>query len=287
MVWRSSVPGIGAAVELVWICAVYGSPTAPSSQAETTFDVASVKPNAGGGGRGSLGSLPGGRFHAQNQTVRSLIQMAYHVQDFQISAGPGWINSERYDVEAKAEGNPPRQQIMGPMLQALLGDRFKLKLHRETKELPIYVLVAAKGGLQLKPAKLAGNCAAHYEKESCAEIRRGPYSVDTAAIGMEEFTGILSLVLGRVVIDQTGFKGLFDAHLEFTPEEVALAGLGAPPGEDAMPKGGSRGGRSEDAAPYRPSISRALQEQLGLRLESTKGPVEILVVDRVDRPTVN
>jgi uncharacterized protein (TIGR03435 family) len=210
--------------------------------------------------------------------------MAYNLQDFQISGGPGWIKSERYDIDAKAEGNPPRRQIEGPMLQALLKDRFQLRLHRETKELPVFGLVAAKGGLRLKLTKLEGNCAALYEMAKCADIRKGPFTLDVTAIRMDLFIEVLSSMVGRVVIDQTGFQGMFDAHLEFSRDDIAFAG---PAGPDPT-SGGSRGGRGGGAEPIdRPSISAALQEQLGLRLESTKGPVEVLVVDSVDRPIGN
>jgi bla regulator protein blaR1 len=210
--------------------------------------------------------------------------MAYNFQDFQISGGPGWIKSERFDIEAKAEGNPSRRQIEGPMLQALLKDRFQLKLHRETKELPVFGLVAAKGGLRLKPTNLEGNCAALYEMAKCADIRKGLFTLDVTAIRMDVFIEVLSSIVGRVVIDRTGFQGMFDAHLEFRRDDIASAG---PPGPDPS-SGGSRGGRGGGGEPTdRPSISTALQEQLGLRLESTKGPVEVVVVDSVDRPIVN
>jgi uncharacterized protein (TIGR03435 family) len=282
MAWRGLFRRSCSVFLLAWIWTL--APKAQPAQAETTFDVASVKPNAGGGGRGSLGARPGGRFQAENQTVRSLIQMAYNLQDFQISGGPSWIKSERYDIEAKAEGYPSRRQVEGPMLQALLKDRFQLKLHRETKELPVFGLVAAKGGLRLKPTKLEGNCAALYEMAKCADIRKGPFTLDVTAIRMDVFIEFLSSIVGRVVIDQTGFQGMSDAHLEFSRDDIAFAG---PPGPDPA-SGGSRGRRGGGAEPTdRPPISTALQEQLGLRLESTKGPVEVLVVDSVDRPTVN
>jgi uncharacterized protein (TIGR03435 family) len=140
--------------------------------------------------------------------------MAYNLQDFQISGGPGWIKSDGYDIEAKAEGNPSRQQIEGPMLQALLKDRFQLKLHRETKELPVFGLAAVKGGFRLKPTKLEGDCAALYEMAKCADIRKGPFTLDVTAIRMDVFVEVLSSIVGRVVIDRTGFQGMFDAHLD-------------------------------------------------------------------------
>ena len=206
--------------------------------------------------------------------------MAYNLQDFQITGGPGWIKSERYDIEAKAEGNPSRRQIEGPLLQTLLKERFQLKLHREMKGLPVFALVAAKGGLRLKPTKLEGNCAALYEIAKCADIREGPSTLDVTAIRMDVFIEVLSSIVGRVIVDRTGFHGMFDAHLEFTRDDTAFAG---PPGSGSA--SGGRGGGAEMT--NRPSISTALQEQLGLRLERTKGQVEVVVVDSADRPSVN
>jgi bla regulator protein blaR1 len=282
MAWRNLFRRSCSALLLAWVWT--HSQKAQPAQPEKAFDVASIKPNAGGGGRGNLGARPGGRFQVDNQTVRGLIQMAYNLRDFQISGGPPWIKSERYDIEAKAEGDPSRQQIEGPMLQALLKDRFQLKLHRETRELPVFGLVAAKGGPRLKPTKLEGDCAALYEKAKCADIRKGPSMLDVTAIRIEDFIEVLSSILGRVVINRTGFQGMFDAHLEFAPDDTAFAGsLGS-----VRASGGGRDGRGGGAVTSdRPPISTALQEQLGLRLESTKGPVEVVVVDSVDRPSVN
>ena len=139
---------------MVWtFCAAflsmaYNAPV--MAQAAAKFEVASIKLNTSGSVAAGLQALPGGRLHVENETIRDLIRSAYSVQDFQLTGGPGWINSERYDIEAKAEGNPPLRQIVGPILLALLEDRLQLKTHRETKELPIYALIAAKGGLKLK-----------------------------------------------------------------------------------------------------------------------------------------
>lgn len=280
MAWRELSQRSCSLLLLSWIW--IPSPRA-QAQAEKKFDVASVKPTVGGGGRGSLGARPGGRFQAENQTVRSLIQIAYNLQDFQVFGGPPWIKFERYDVEAKAEGGSSRQEIEGPMLQALLKDRFQLRIHRETKQLRVFGLVAAKGGPRLKPSKLEGDCAALYEKARCADIRKAPFLLDVKAIRMEDFIEVLSSILGSVVIDRTGFQGMFDAHLEFSADEFALAGpVGSVPASAA-----STSGRGRAETPDRPSISTALQEQLGLRLESTKGSVGVVVVDSVERPSVN
>jgi uncharacterized protein (TIGR03435 family) len=282
MVWRNLFRQSCSVLLLAWIWTL--SLKSQPAQTESAFDVASIKPNAGGGGRGSLGARPGGRFQAENQTVRSLIQMAYNLQDFQISGGPPWIKFERYDIEAKAGDAPSRQQIEGPMLQALLKDRFQLKLHRETKELPVFALAAAKGGLRLKPTKLQGDCVTFYDKAKCTDIRKAPFMLDATAIRMEDFVEVLSSILGRVVIDRTGFQGIFDAHLEFSLDNTAFAG---PPGSVLASSAGRDGRGGGAVTPDRPPISTALQEQLGLRLENTKGPVGVVVIDSVDRPSVN
>ena len=166
------------------------------------------------------------------------------------------------------------------MLQSLLADRFKLTLHRETKELPVYDLVAAKGGLKLATPK-DGNCTIPDPKNPrpreqfpfCDNIRTGRGLIEAYGVTMPRFLASLSYVLGRVVFDKTGFRGIFDGRLEFAPDEaVAAANVGQP-------------APSTDSAT--PSIFTALQEQLGLKVESAKGPVEVLVIDHAERPAAN
>jgi uncharacterized protein (TIGR03435 family) len=176
-------------------------------------------------------------------------------------------------------------------LQSLLADRFALKVHRETKELPIYELTAAKSGLKLPPFK-EGSCVEVAEGAPLALRPPGSNPVipcgrpligfsgtlNAAKITMADLTQGLATIMGRPVVDRTGFTGPFDVHLSFLPE--AAAGLVPPPGMAApsiLPT----------FDPDRPSIFAALQEQLGLRLASTKGPVEVLVIDHVERPSEN
>ena len=215
---------------------------------------------------------PGGRLGAQNVTLRFLIGDAYGVKDFQIVAdGSSWTNTDRYDVTARAPEGTANGFDIRPMVQSLLADRFKLVLHRETRELPIYELVAAKGGLRVTAPK-DSSCVIPDPKNPrpredfpfCDNIRKGRGLIDAYGITMPRLLPALSDVLGRVVVDKTGFKGIFDGHLEFTPDELIA-----------------------DADSKTPSIFTALQEQLGLRAESAKGPVEVLVVDRAERPSVN
>jgi uncharacterized protein (TIGR03435 family) len=258
---------------------------AQSTGAHPAFEVASIKPNNSGGNSMGAMAQPGGRFGAQNVPLRFLIGAAYSVKDFQIVAdGSSWIDSDRYDITAKApDGTANGFEPMRPMLQSLLADRFKLALHRETKELPVYDLVAARSGLKLT-APRDGSCAAPDPKNPrpreqmpfCDRIRTGKGLIEAYGITMSRLLAALSDVLGRVVVDRTGFSGIFDARLEFTPDEVIADATAASAGQPAP---------TIDPAPA--SIFTALQQQLGLKVESAKGPVEVLVVDHVERPAAN
>jgi uncharacterized protein (TIGR03435 family) len=230
------------------------------------FDVASIKPDSPGGvSTGDFRLLPGGRLSAEKVVLRFFIQNAFGLKPFQLSGGPVWTATQGYDIEAKAEGNPTGAQ-MQKMMQALLEDRFKLKYHRETKELPVYALSAAKGGLKL-PDPTQGN-----ENVSVHISRMTGVQLTGEKITMAELARVLSNLLGRTVIDKTGFAGSFLVRLSFSLDDT-LAGL---PHFPDVPN---------DAAI--PSVFVALQEQLGVKLESTRGPVEILVIDHIEKPSEN
>jgi bla regulator protein BlaR1 len=255
---------------------VIGLMNAPPSRAQekmvTTppkeFEVASIKPSAPTGpmNRVRVQIAPGGRLDASNITVKFLIQQAYNVKDFQISGGPGWINSERYDLVAKADGDVGRMDQIRPLIQKLLADRFQLTIHRDTKELPIYALVVGKSGSKLKESAANG---------PGPQIRMGRGLIDGQGMGMEMLANQLSNAIGRTVLDKTGLTGQYDIKLEFTPED----GPGHGPGD------GPEAAPPPDAAA--PSVFTAVQEQLGLKLESSKGPVQIIIIDRVEKPTEN
>jgi uncharacterized protein (TIGR03435 family) len=209
--------------------------------------------------------------------------------------GPGWIESERYEIEAKAEGTADRAQLF-LMLQSLLEDRFQLKIHRETRELPTYSLVATKGGPKL-PAPKEGSCVtidpgappppppggrmappgSAPPVVPCGSINvmlePSGARMQGGKVPMAELIRTLSMVLGRTVVDKTGYSDLFDVRLDFLPDATTSA-LPAPPPGAAID-------------PNQPTILAALQEQLGLKLESTKGPVEVLVIDHVEKPAAN
>jgi uncharacterized protein (TIGR03435 family) len=287
-----SGPGIIAAAVLLGITAfaVFGQPVV-----RPKFEIASIKPSQEQRFM-MVRPLPG-RLTA-SAPVRLLMQNAYAVQSFQIVGGPAWIDSERYALEAKADGNASRAQIF-LMLQSLLEDRFQLKIHRETRELPVYALVPARSGLKLPPPK-EGSCVESMT-DTIPEPSRGrmqpavpggPPLAQCGRVGvmaappsarmqggkvlMPEFIRMLAMVLGRPVIDRTGFSGLFDVRLDFLPDEMTPE-LPPPPPDAA--------GAAHDS--NIPSIVSALPDQLGLRLESTKGPVEVIVIDHIERPSAN
>jgi uncharacterized protein (TIGR03435 family) len=280
-------PGTAPALILLAIgaCAVFAQPAA-----RPQFEVASVKPSFSRVVQ-NVRPLPG-RLTA-DASLPILIQYAYGVQPFQV-AGITERLSGRWEIDAKADGNASRNKMF-LMLQSLLEDRFQLRTHRETRDLPVYALAAAKGGMKLPPPK-GGNCvdsAADASPEWAGAGRMAaPGEVEPAQplcgsvglallpatarmqggkVAMPEFVRILSRVLGRSVIDRTGFTGLFDLQLDFVADETTPAMPPPPP----------------DSGLSGPSLPQALREQLGLQLESTKGPVEVIVVDRAERPTAN
>jgi uncharacterized protein (TIGR03435 family) len=238
------------------------------------FEAASIKPSAPmGAGMVQMGMqmLPGGRISMASVTVKNLIQQAYGVREFQIVGGPSWMGSERYDITAKPEGAATQDQVK-VMLQGLLADRFKLQFHRETKELPTYALVVAKGG----PKFHASEVVTDPDKPRGTRMRmmgRGQFSLQGAPVAA--LANQLGQVLGRSVIDKTELTGNFDFELKWTPDE----------GRPEMRVGGGEPAPAADMTG--PSIFTALQDQLGLKLESTKGPVQILVIDRAEKASEN
>src|SRR6516162_3760598 len=238
--------------------------------ARPTFEVASVKPNDSGLRGYSLPPPKGGRYTATNVSLRSLILYAYHLQDEQLIGTNGWMLSVPYDVEAKAEGSPaePRVRLM---LQVLLEDRFKLKMHPEQRQLSIYTLRVAKKGLQMQRSNV--DCATVAPTVPCGGFQLFQRRQLTGRnVPMDELVDVLSMLSGRMVADKTGLSGNYDIKLEWNPEQnlafSAEAGVAAP---DA-PQG---------------SLFTALEEQLGLRLQSEKGSVPVFVIDTAEKPAQN
>ena len=255
------------------------------------FEVASIK-RSSSDGRIMIRNSPGGRFSTQGTPLRLLIGNAYRVRDSQISGGPSWMSSDRWDIEAKAESGadltPGQVQLM---LQSLLADRFQLKLHSETRELPIYELMVAKNGPKLKavppPERPAPGAAPLAPVPGgpmpAGGFRIGRGEMEAAAVPLATLIQALSQQLGRMIVDKTGLTGTFDIKLTWTPDPGQT--LGGPFGAGPVPGGPEIAPPPAD--PNGPSLFTALQEQLGLRLESTKGPVDVLVIDSVERPSEN
>jgi uncharacterized protein (TIGR03435 family) len=255
-----------------------------------SFDVASIRPVVSEARGETFQPLSGGRLRVKNNPVSNLIQNAYGIRNYQILGGPDWLNSDRFDMEAKAEGNSGRPQVM-LMLQTLLADRFKLKFHRETRDLPVFTLTVAKGGLKMQPWK-EGSCITVDPGKPTAPPALGreesPYCGDDHLLANEQnmewtatktdMAGVsraLSVVMGHTVIDKTGVTGTFDVHLEWTRDEAS----GGPPGDPDKPASTVDGART--------SIFTVLQERLGLQLKSDKGPVEVFVIDHLEKPDAN
>ncbi len=247
---QSFAPPLAARAALIFLAVA-----AQTYAAEPAFEVASVKPNASGAMNWTFHYDPG-RFTAENMPLRALIEAAYGIRDYQLSGAPGWIGSARYDIAAKADGKTTDEQ-RSLMLQALLEDRFQLKTHRETKEHSLYALTVAKAGIKLRES--AADCTTG----KCGGWSRNERTITGTKISVAQFVQALSDYLEIPVIDKTEFAGAFDVQLEWRPDNATVA----------------------DAAG--PSIFTALQEQLGLKLESRKGPIEMLVIDRVERPGEN
>jgi uncharacterized protein (TIGR03435 family) len=259
------------------------------SASGSAFEVASIKLNTSNKPPLTAGHLSFLRFVAKDSSrngrftmegfaatpLSVLIQLAYGVRDVQLSGGPAWVASDRYDVSARADG-PARFEEMRPMLRSLLADRFKLQLRRETKDLPVFELVASDRGLKITAMKEDG-CADQQKflgpLNVCGGVRRQstPQGQVLEAVGITTATlaELLSDSVGRIVIDKTGFTESFSVRLEFTNSAMN-------PSVDSAPSASSA-----------PSLFAALEEQLGMRLRAATGPVEAFVIDRVERPSEN
>jgi len=227
------------------------------------FDVASVKANRSTQ-RGSGIDTEPGKVTIRNVSLKLIIQAAYGVKGYQIS-GFGWLESERYDIVAKAGSPVWEDDKLMPMLQPLLAERFKLALHRETRDLPAWMLVPGSKGPKLHASK----------DEGLLEIKRkGPSSLTARRMSVEQLANYLTTRMDHPVFDMTGIKGRFDITLNWTRDKDQDDGLRA------------SGSEPEEVAG--PSLFTALQERLGLKMEARKGPVTILVIDHAERvPTGN
>ena len=253
---------IGRVVILVLAATATVAAQSPSID-RLKFDVASVKPNKSGEGVIRLDIQPGGRFVMTDVPLKQFIRAAYTLQLYQIVDAPSWLESERFDISAVSSRDLREGTTWKPgsqfapvqlMMQSLLADRFNFRAHFEERQTQVYALVrderAAKG---LTPAKPCGtNCS----------MQIGSGTLKAPNVRLPEFAELLSQLTGRLVTDASGLEGAFEINLRWTPE-------------------------SQEATSDAPSIFTALPEQLGLRLDARRGPVRMLVIDSVDRPTAD
>jgi uncharacterized protein (TIGR03435 family) len=229
--------------------------TAVAQPARATFEVVSVKINRSGEIPMRI-TAPPGRFEATNVTARLLILNSYGLPDFRLANLPAWAGDERFDAAGRAAGPASRDEISA-MVRSMLEDRFQLRAHRETRELPTYALAPAspdrRPGVALRTSSI--DCSAPEDRSKCnTRITR--------------LAATLTGIVGRVITDETGLPGAYDLELTFAPE-------------GPLPPGALPAAADSDA----PSLFTALREQLGLRLDGRRGPVEVLVVDSIERPT--
>ena len=265
-----------ALLALLTVAPAFAQQPRPKSEVPTsptlTFETASIKINRSGDGRTSMRMLPGGHIEARNRTLQLLMQAAYAVQDFQIIGGPKWLTSTRFDITTRGGDRQVTQNDARAMLQTLLADRFKLAVHHETREFSVYALRLARDGrLGASMRRPDADCFVGRGApppppqpgdsrpvvcgftESAGDLTARGVDMPALAIELTEYTD-------RPVVDQTGLKGNFNLSLKWSPDASA-------------------------ADANFPSIFTAVREQLGLKLERIKGPVNVLVIDRVEMPS--
>jgi uncharacterized protein (TIGR03435 family) len=229
--------------------------------AAPAFEVSSVKPSIPGA-KTQIRRDPTGAFFAEAISLKQLILMAYNIQDYQLSNLPRVVATDRYDVIAKPPAGTKKEQTW-VMLQTLLADRFKLAVHREEKELTVYALVVARNGPKFQETKRPPS-------EADDSIKFAPGHMICIMVPMADLALGLSSQIGHQVIDRTGIRGSYDLKLDWMPETKANV-----PGDPAA------------SQPDGPTLFGALEDQLGLKLVPEKGPVEVVVVDHIEKPSEN
>jgi uncharacterized protein (TIGR03435 family) len=272
---NGAAASLGQKLSLVAAAIVLLNAQPPAARPE--FEVASLKPSAPGATKGFIKTLPGGGLQAGSIVLKRLIATAYSVTDYQIF-GDAKLLDQKFDLDARAPG-PAELGALRLMLRSLLDERLHLKFHQETRDLPIYSLVLAKTGVNGGPGLVRnpeGDCSIAVTPQDvpsgsrpvapCGTVSPGRGSITGRRGRVSQLADRLSTMLGRTVVDKTGLDGTYDIALTFAPEP--------PPGAEATDPSG-------------PSLFTALQEQLGLKLQAGKGPVEVIVVDSVEKLTGN
>jgi len=243
----AALAGVGFAI---------ASPRTAIAQPRLTFEAAAIKVNTAGASPGTGFNFDGSRLRITNATLQFLIRSAYKVQGEQIVGGPSWLDEERYDIEANTGNSQPLAPAQfATTLQNLLHDRFGLNFRRETRQLTVYSLVVEKGGSRLKENTGAGGTRLNTDMNAGKAVLTGE------GVSMDQLAGYISNKLGRVVLNRTDLTGVYDFSFTWDTEQSA---------------------GSTD-----PSMFTGLREQLGLRLESTRSPTEVLVIEQVAKPSEN
>jgi uncharacterized protein (TIGR03435 family) len=242
-----------------------------AANADPSFEVATIKPTKPDEQGKAFIVTPDRHFKIINQPLSSILSFAYGVQVKQIVGLPAWADEDKYDIDAKpdAEGAPSDKQWRS-MLQKLMVERFQFKFHRDKKEMSVYVLSVAKSGPKLTKSEGDPNGLPGLFFRG----KLGDLGVRNANMG--DFCGMMqNVVLDRPIVDQTGITGRWDFSLKWTPDDSQFGGMGAkiPP--------------STDTADAPPNLYTAIQEQIGLKLEATKAPADVIIIDHVEKPSAN
>jgi uncharacterized protein (TIGR03435 family) len=242
---------------LVLLCGALAATGTHAQSASPAFEVASIKENTSGS-QNSSNRTAGERYSGTNVSLVSLLRIAYAVQEFQIAGYPAWAETDKFDVEAKMESGANLRDFP-LMLQKLLAERFKLVVHREPRQAPIYTLAVMKDGPKFKPGD-PSNC-----NERSGGFNASPTEINGTCVSMDQFAARLSRSIGTHVVDGTSLKGVFDFKVSWLADD-RFSGRGAS---------------------ANPTLFTAIQEQLGLRLQSGRGPVDTLVIDRAEKPVAD
>jgi len=276
---------------LLTLFVVAACAAAAAAQQEPSFAAASIKANPSGlhptglpGGTTDV--RPGGRLSALNVPALELIAMAWNIESYRVTGGPDWLRSTRFNVEASAGADVARERV-NLMLRTLLVERLRLRARLVPREMPTYALMLGRTDGRLGPGLRPASPSACVnrapgrvppgELPTCGQLRSGPDRMSGRSVPMEEMRGRLSAISQRVVIDRTGLAGTYDIDLEWAPGEAALAAVAAlTPGAPPAP-----------VDPNRAPLETAVAEQLGLRLQSTRGLVDVLSIESAELPTGN
>jgi len=233
------------------------------------FEVASIRRQAPDDHRFFVRPPNRGQFTANGTVTKLLVMLAYDVQESQIVGGPSWFGTEKWDIQAKSENDQHNVTETRVMLQHLLADRFGLRLHRSTEQRPVYVLTINKGGPKFKASEA-----------TTTNLQVGRNSIFLQGGTIDRLTAVLATALGRPVVDRTGLAGNYDLTVQWDEAPVrdgGLPGSSDPQAREAAPPAGNERG----------SIFTAIPDQLGLRLDAQRAPVDVLVIDDIRRPSAN